>query len=206
MNPEILLHPNLPSPLHGLNPRTINGRSWWDKQRKAAYKLHDNHCHACGIHKSKARYRRWLEAHEMYDIDYKAQTMTFTHVVALCQSCHNYIHSGRLTHLWQAGQVSTVKALAILQHGNNLLTENGFSPKEDAMLAVYLIGEGLSLQEASKKAFKTLSDFVDLEWEKWRLILEGKKYLPLFPNYTVYQAYYRMPQSKRPKLIAKEEE
>lgn len=68
-DPGILTHPNIPKPLHGVTPRTIKGSGWWNKVRRAAYAVHDDHCHACGEHKSKNP-RGWLEAHEVYSIDY----------------------------------------------------------------------------------------------------------------------------------------
>lgn len=101
--PELLLHPTIPPPLHGLAPREVLGRSWWDVVRREAYEKYDDHCHACGTHISKALYHRTsspskfksLEAHEAYNIDYDTCTVNLEEIVALCHCCHNYIQLHR---------------------------------------------------------------------------------------------------------------
>jgi hypothetical protein len=123
--PNILLCPNIPKPLHGVNPRTILGRAWWDKERKAAEAGTKGHCLACGIHKTKARFRKWMEGHELYRINYGAGRMTYLKTVPLCHYCHNFIHSGRLQALMEKGEIPVNQFHAIMGHGYGVLHEAG---------------------------------------------------------------------------------
>ena len=92
LSPELLTHPNIPKPLHGITPRDILGKAWWDQQRQIAYRERHYHCWACGVHKSQAAYYQWLEGHESYDIDYVHGIVTLREIVALCHACHSFIH------------------------------------------------------------------------------------------------------------------
>ncbi len=121
--PEILLCPNIPKPMHGLAPRVIMGSSWWDKTRKEAYASTNRRCMACGVHKYKAKARKWLEGHELYQTDYRLGRLTYLETVPLCHFCHNYIHDGRLQMLLERGQIHHQKYAAIIQHGNRVLAE-----------------------------------------------------------------------------------
>ncbi len=108
--------------------RTLLGKSWWDEKRYQAYAKHDYHCWACGIHKFDAKYHQWLEGHECYIINYKDGIMELKEIVALCHSCHNFIHSGRLLQLYIKGDISKAKALDILNHGFHILLANRLKP------------------------------------------------------------------------------
>ena len=157
MNPELLLHPNIPKPLHGINPRTIYGQKWWDFNRQEAYAKANYHCEACGIPKVEAWKHRWLEAHEFYEYDYKHGRVTFVKLVALCHACHNFIHSGRLNVLVQSRKISEEDYSHIIHHGGDIVDAAGLTEKykhrHDAP-------EGL------------------VAWDQWRMIVDGKEYGP----------------------------
>lgn len=167
-NPSILLHPNIPKPLHGLNPRTILGDQWWNQKRQIAYKTKDYKCWACGMHKKDALYHKWLEAHECYEFHYCNGTAKMIEITALCHSCHNYIHCGRMTHLLRAGKMTMDKLNKILEHGDALTKD--ISRKNNP----YIINE---------------SSFA--EWGEWRLIIEGKEYFSKFKDYDDWEEHYK---------------
>jgi hypothetical protein len=167
-DPTVLLHPQIPQPLHGLAPRTILGGKWWDVTRKAAYRSTNFHCLACGIPKALAKSRNWLEGHETYEIDYLMGRMTYVRTVALCHFCHSYIHNGRLKWLLESGKVHQAKYVAIIQHGDSIL----FNAK---------------LKRPEPYTGPTV------EWKEWRLILDGKEYKPLYKNFEQWAKANREP-------------
>lgn len=156
--PEVLLQNNTVKPLHKVTPRSILGKIWWDKTREEAYAATEYHCIACGVPKRLAKWHPWLEGHEVYTIDYRAGRMTYIETVALCHSCHNFIHDGRLRALLDKGETTQDKYDAIMTHGR------------------------LILKEAKLKKSRPYSGKL-ARWEDWRLVLFGKMYPPIFKNY-----------------------
>lgn len=150
-NPSILLHPQIPKPMHGMAPRTVLGQAWWNKEREAAYASTNYHCEACGVPKWEAKYHKWLEAHEVYDINYLTGQMVYERSAPLCHFCHNYIHSGRLQWLFETQRINHQKYAAIIQHGDKVLA--------NAKL---------------KKDLPYAGPFA--EWTSWRLVINGKEY------------------------------
>jgi len=175
--PKLLLHPNIPKPLHGVNPRSVLGKDWWDKHRQIAYAKNNYCCWACGIHKSKAKYHQWLEAHEAYNINYQKGTLHLEEIIALCYSCHNFIHSGRMNMLVIKGEMTKETMLSILMHGKTILHFNG-----ETHTPQYIID---SLE--SRKAITTINH---VEWENWRLIIDNKKYPPIHKSFEAWKEFY----------------
>jgi len=154
-SPGVLLCPRIPEPLHGVNPRTILGASWWNQTRRDAYKSTLFHCLACGVAKYKIRKGpQWLEGHEIYSIDYLLGRMEYLETVPLCHYCHSYIHSGRLSALFDEGQITHATYAAIIQHGDRVLRKAGLAQP------LPYVGPAA-------------------EWGDWRLVLKGKEYPPL---------------------------
>ena len=163
-DPIYLTHPNIPKPLHGQNPRTILGQAWWDKRRKIAYAENNYCCWACGISKYNAKYHHWLEGHESYLIDYKRGEARLEKIIALCHSCHNFIHSGRLEMITMKGECSEEKYSDIMNHGYSILRV-----------------AGLHTIELDSKIAK---------WDKWHLVIEGNKYYSKFKDIEDWADYY----------------
>lgn len=196
IRPELLLHPNIPKALHGVNPRSILGQKWWNEVRQKAYRKHDYHCYACGVHKTEAKYHQWLEAHEVYDINYATGKVEMTEIVALCHSCHNYIHDYRLYILNVNGQIDLKKYISILSHGERIIKP-------------YLFQNAINYKgEDWKKPFQENTPFHQtfpnvvvpnlpeptndtVEWHQWHLILKGNKYYSRFTDYNQWQSYYQ---------------
>lgn len=164
LGPIILTHPQIPKPLHGLNPRTILGKTWWEMARHAAYRRADYKCECCGVPKQEALFHKWLEAHEIYDFDYKHGRLTYKYLVALCHACHNYIHRGRLLALYDKGEIDADKYHTICEHGDRLL------------------------QRHKIKSIET--EHHPVNWADWRMIICGKEYKPQFDSYEDWLAHY----------------
>ena len=162
LQPELLLQPNVPQPMHGVAPRVVLGTKWWDAERKRAYASTAYHCQACGVWKFDALGRRWLEGHEVYRIDYCHGRMYYLRTAPLCHYCHNYIHSGRLLALLESGKITHAKYTAIIQHGDEVIKRDGlkFPKPYEGEIAV---------------------------WSKWRLVVNGKEYPPLYKSQKAWE-------------------
>ncbi len=174
--PGILKHPTIPDPLHGVNPRTILGRSWWDWTRKEVYAGNNFCCFACGTHKDNFMYGKYLEAHEAYTINYQTHRMYLSEVVALCPACHSFIHSGRLRYLLEANKLSEQKYNYVLQHGKLVLRKA--TPKNTPHYVIESLNS-LSMQDPA-----------DTAWDEWRLSINGEEYPPLYKSREEWQQHF----------------
>lgn len=181
--PEILLHPNVPKPLHGLNPRTVMGRVWWDKTRFAAQEKTGFRCAACGVHKTEAKGHKWLEGHEFFSIDYTTGRCEVVEIVSLCNYCHNFIHSGRL---YVTRGISLERKKEILRHGFKVLTDAGIHQVSEAT------GEVARLLQVSPPVLLSTIyiNVPEIEWTAWHLIIEGKRYESKFKSYMEWKRHY----------------
>lgn len=187
INPQYLTHPNIPKPLHGVNPRSIKGQQWWDLERQKAYAKNDYHCWACGVHKSQAKYHQWLEAHEAYDINYRTGQVKLIEIIALCHMCHNFIHSGRLYMLYKKGEISQDKAIDILQHGFDILEANGLEPFSGTQYVAYLIA---GYADHGYEFIEREQGTVIANWSDWHLVIDGKKHYSPYKNIDEWKRKY----------------
>ncbi len=155
-----------------MNPRTIIGKQRWDEVRRRAYARNNDCCWVCGVHRTRAPVKRWLEAHEIYDIDYKKGRMKLREIVALCRLCHSYVHKRRLEILVAKRQIQPKFLRRVLTHGQLILARKKPKPW-------YNVAKVEKDMAASK-----------VPWHKWHLIFEGKKYYSKFTGPNDWQNYY----------------
>ena len=160
--PELLLHPTIPKPLHGVNPRSVLGQKWWDVTRKKVYAENNYHCFACGIYRADITPRAVLHAHESYKIDYPEGRVELDRIIALCPDCHNLIHSQRYGCLFDRGDIDLEDAWLLERHRELVLGD-----------------------------LKRI-DYIGLvaRWEDWHLVIDGKKYYSKFKNEQEWREYY----------------
>jgi hypothetical protein len=166
LRPEILQSANTVKPMHGVVPRVILGKAWWDATRQAAYKSTNYHCIACGVDKQNAREHRWLEGHEVYRTDYVRGKLIYLETVPLCHWCHNFIHDSRLQILLDKGEITREKFDAVMRHGKEVLRAANLKKKR------HRVGRLAA-------------------WGDWRLVLLGKEYPPLFASYADWREHYK---------------
>jgi hypothetical protein len=184
MKPEILCHPNIPKPLHGVAPREIKGQTWWDKARQEAYIRYNYHCAACGINKKEAKKHQWLEAHEFWDIDYNTGVCEIKSIEPLCHYCHNFIHSGRLSMIMGKDK-SKKEVIDILEHGFNVLSKNNLK----AFSFTVDFAKSIGARTFDVQCYNTTIN-ENLKWNDFRLIFEGKEYRSKFKNMSEWKSFY----------------
>lgn len=183
--PILLSAPNIPKPLHGLNPRTIMGKDAWDRTRQEVYKSTDYCCAACGVHKSEAKFYQRMEAHEIFDIDYSAGTATLVEIVPLCHFCHSFIHSGLLRVMARKKQVSAEHVRNVLRHGVSVMKRgNGKMFFGTAILCdlVSVSREGVDIMPPPRSM---------ADWGKWRMIWNGVERKGPFKSFKEWERKYK---------------
>lgn len=192
----LLQQSNIPKPLHGLTPREIKGQAWWDRVRHTAYAKNDNCCWACGTHRDDALYHHWLEAHEIYSIDYVAGEAQLTGVAALCHACHNFIHSGRMVMV--VGKLySETKVLEIINRGLHLLDTAKLPVHMHTLYAMNRLKnlydptviKTWNIEKRLTTAIGTTSSKM-AEWSKWHLLLDGQIYYSIFESEAEWRKFY----------------
>ena len=172
--PELLAHPNIPKPLHGLAPRTLMKQKEWNDTRREAYAKNNYHCWTCGVHRNFDLVLNkfvddagTLDAHESYVIDYENKTVELKEIVALCKNCHNYIHSGRMNAMYDKGELDEEDCFVITRHGDSILIDGGLVPYNEVDSNTY-----------------------EDEWGEWKLLFRGKEYGSKFKNYKEWEEHY----------------
>ena len=182
----LLTMPNIPKPLHGVNPRLIMGEAEWTKVRKRAYY---DAGYRSEISRELCAEPGGLHAHEVYDINYVTGVCTFKRVCAITPLEHVYfIHSGRAITLWKNHNplYSTERLLKGVENGFKLIHEwNEAHPKRTKLKAYQTFLEYLKFDELREPMEKLIEKY-DIEfwgedlkrqcdWEDWKLVIVDNK-------------------------------
>lgn len=181
----LITMPNVPRPLHGkgMQPRTIFGGTTWNFMRKQAYYNAHYKCEICGREPEK----RDLHAHELFSYDYNRTTGTFKRVVAICRTCHDGIHSGRLLTMYKKGNPLYPKSyvLKVAENAFRLVSEYNKDAEEELRLySTYvdyldmpeLRNEMLALIKKYNVKFYEEHITKSKRWKGWRVIVGKNTY------------------------------
>lgn len=182
LRPEILCQPNVPKPLHGLNPRTVLGKEWWDKTRLKAQSDANFKCVCCGVSKNDAKEHQWLEGHEAWDLNHKTGICEVTEILPLCHYCHNFIHNGRL-YKTITDSTTLKKAKDVMEHGFKILEGKNLKVFPGAIEVAYLL-------DVSTRGVTHYDTEYSLPWHMYKMKLEGKLYDSLFADYSEWEKHY----------------
>lgn len=185
LQPEVLSLPNIPKPLHGVNPRTIKGDIWWEEVRHIVIEDAMGRCLCCGVSKHNAMFKRRLECHEIYKTDYRRGICKYVKTIPLCYSCHAFIHSGFLWQRYESQQMHRNEIIMVMDHGLKILKDNNLQ----MFPGTATIAFELQLPIAKEIKIYTIPKF-EVPWGDWRLIFGGKKYPPKFKNYVEWKRHY----------------
>lgn len=193
----LIAMPNIPRPLHGVNPRTLLGASTWDHMRRACYAQAGDTCEICGCKPENLRRRH---GHEVYEIDYAKGTAKFVRVFCVCSLCHlACIHTGRALTLWkhQNQLYPTEFLLQGAEHAFKIISEyNKDNPKADlraySTFLDYLKHEELRepmeklIEKYGIKFYTEVEDMV--EWGDWKLLVGNQEYPTPYANKDEWKA------------------
>lgn len=193
----LIAMPNIPRPLHGVNPRTLLGASTWNHMRKFCYNQANDTCEICGCKPDNPHHRH---GHEVYEIDYAKGTAKFVRVFCVCSLCHlACIHTGRALTLWkkQNPLYPTEFLLSGAEHAFKIISEyNRDNPKADlraySTFLDYLKHDELRepmeklIKQYNIKFYTEIEDMV--EWGDWKLLIGDQEYPTPYANKEAWKA------------------
>ena len=212
---HLLTMPNIPHPLHLVNPRTIVGDSQWTRMRKYCYYDAGYKCQACG----RACEKGQCHAHEVYDIDYMTGESRFVRTVCLCPLCHVAgIHSGRALTSFKKGDPLMPKSrlLAGAENLFKIIHEWNIAHPDEDPLRAYDTFLSYAETPAIAKEMSELIEKYDMKfyssnkgkgtakWKDWHLIFGNKRYDTPYEDVEDWQRVMDKKNAKYKKVIEEE--
>lgn len=182
----LIAMPNLPKPLHNVNPRLLLGKRTWDFMRKACYHAANDTCEICGERPEVLRRRH---GHETFKIDYEEGTAEFVRVFCLDSTCHlGGIHTGRALTLYRQGSPLYPKEFLLegAEKAFRIISEYNADYPDVDLRAYTTFLDYLKCEELREPMERLIEKYQIkfyeedkkklAEWGDWRLIIGNKEY------------------------------
>lgn len=198
----LLCMPNIPKPLHGLNPRTIVGEATWKCIREQCVARADFKCEICG-----KKNKKHLQTHELYSYDFKNGIGKFERCVALCEQCHmRFIHSGRMFTKYKKSFLMKNEIYVGIEHGFALIKKwNDKHDPSDKLRVSPAILDYIDNEDLGDRIWELIDKYEiefyvikqEAKWSDWKLIIGDKEYKTLYKDEKEWQEKMKLNNEKQ---------
>lgn len=184
----LITMPNIPRPLHGVNPRAIMGEAAWNEVKYKYFLEARYKCEICGTLLDN----RNIQLHELYSYNHGERYAVFERYVSVCILCHNGIHSGRTISFYRNKNALFPKEYVLKVAENCFKLVHNYNEQHGTDLRVFYPFLNFAKHPELKDEMENMFIKYNIKfyrwpcssgnWKKWHLKYNGQEYYSPYAN------------------------